>query len=56
LPINPVTDITLEVALDDLAWWSAALEKARTAGELVPAAFRVQAAAAALNEVEDEVV
>ena len=56
LPVNPVTDISLEVALDDLAWWSAALEPARAAGELVPAAFRVQAAAAALNEVEDEVV
>jgi NAD(P)H-dependent FMN reductase len=56
LPINPVTDISLEVALDDLAWWSAALETARAAGELVPAAFRVQAAAAAINEVEDEVV
>jgi NAD(P)H-dependent FMN reductase len=56
LPINPVTDISLEVALDDLAWWSAALETARAAGELVPAAFRVQAAAAAFNEVEDEVV
>jgi NAD(P)H-dependent FMN reductase len=56
LPNNPVTDISLGVALDDLAWWSAALENARAGGELVPAAFRVQAAAAALNEIEDEVV
>jgi NAD(P)H-dependent FMN reductase len=56
LPINPVTDISLGVALDDLAWWSAALERARTAGELGPAAFRIQAAAAALNEIEDEAV
>jgi NAD(P)H-dependent FMN reductase len=56
LPIDPVTDVSLGVALDDLAWWSAALERARAAGELVPAAFRVQAAAAAFNEIEDEVV
>ena len=56
LPINPVTDISLGVALDDLAWWSACLERARADGQLVPAAFRVQAAAAALNEIEDEVV
>jgi len=56
LPVNPVTDVSLEVALDDLAWWSAALERARAAGELAPGAFRVQAAAAAFNEIEDEVV
>jgi NAD(P)H-dependent FMN reductase len=56
LPVDPVTDISLGVALDDLAWWSTALERARATGELVPAAFRVQAAAAAFNEIEDEVV
>jgi NAD(P)H-dependent FMN reductase len=56
LPINPIADISLGVALDDLAWWSAALERARAAGELVPSAFRVQAAAAAVNEIEDEAV
>jgi NAD(P)H-dependent FMN reductase len=56
LPVDPVTDISLGVALDDLTWWSTALERARATGELVPAAFRVQAAAAALNEIEDEVV
>ena len=55
-PINPVTDISLSVALDDLAWWSAALERARAAGQLGPAVFRIQAAAAALNEIEDEAV
>jgi NAD(P)H-dependent FMN reductase len=55
-PVNPVTDISLRVALDDLAWWSAALERARAAGELGPAAFRIQAAAAAVNEIEDEAV
>jgi len=30
--------------LDDLAWWSAALEKARAAGELAPGSFRLRAA------------
>jgi hypothetical protein len=30
--------------LDDLAWWSAALEKARAGGELVPGSFRIRAA------------
>ncbi len=29
---------------------------ARTSGQLPPAAFRIQAAAAAINEVEDEAV
>jgi NAD(P)H-dependent FMN reductase len=53
-PVNPVTDISLRTALDDLAWWSEAMERARAAGELPPAVFRVQAAAAAVNEIEDE--
>ena len=56
LPVDPVTDVSLGVALDDLAWWSAALEQARATGELAPGGFRVQAAAAACNEIEDEVV
>jgi NAD(P)H-dependent FMN reductase len=55
-PANPVTDISLRVALDDLAWWAAALKQARAGGELPPAAFRIQAAAAAANEIEDEAV
>src|SRR5580692_1035056 len=55
-PVNPVTDISLRTALDDLAWWSVALEQARVAGELPPAVFRIQAAAAAVNEIEDEVL
>jgi hypothetical protein len=33
--------------LDDLAWWSAALEQARAAGELTPGTFRARAALAA---------
>jgi NAD(P)H-dependent FMN reductase len=55
-PVNPVTDISLRVALEDLAWWSAALKQARAAGELRPAVFRIQAAAAAANQIEDEAV
>jgi len=53
-PVNPVTDISLQVALNDLAWWAAALAQARERGELQPAAFRIRAAAAAVHEVEDE--
>ncbi len=55
-PVNPVADISLRIALDDLKWWSEVLEKARANGPLPPAAFRIQAAAAAVNEVEDEAV
>jgi NAD(P)H-dependent FMN reductase len=54
-PVNPVADINLRIALDDLKWWSDVLEAARANGQLLPAAFRIQAAAAAVNEVEDEV-
>ena len=55
-PVNPIADISLRIALDDLKWWSDVLGSARANGQLPPAAFRIQAAAAALNEVEDEAV
>ena len=55
-PINPLTDISLEIVLDDLAWWAEALTPARATRSTEPAAFRMQAAAAAVNEVEDEAV
>ena len=55
-PVNPVAEISLRTALDDLKWWSDALEIARTNGQLPPAAFRIQAAAASLNQIEDEAV
>jgi NAD(P)H-dependent FMN reductase len=55
-PVNPVAEISLQTALDDLAWWARALERARADGELPPAVFRIRAAAAALNEIEDEAV
>jgi hypothetical protein len=42
-----MTRASLDVVLDDLAWWSAALEQARAAGELVPGRFRLPAAVAA---------
>jgi NAD(P)H-dependent FMN reductase len=46
-PVNPETGIRLQVMLDDLAWWSSALEKARAAGELLPGTLRARAALAA---------
>jgi NAD(P)H-dependent FMN reductase len=46
-PVNPETGIRLQVMLDDLAWWSSALEQARAAGELTPGTLRARAALAA---------
>jgi NAD(P)H-dependent FMN reductase len=46
-PSDPETDIRLQVMLDDLAWWSAALETARAAGQLTPGTLRARAALAA---------
>jgi len=46
-PKNPLTNAAADIMLDDLAWWSAALEKARAGGELQPGSFRMQAALAA---------
>ena len=46
-PIDPMTDAALDVMLDDLAWWGAALQRAREEGELAPAGFRLRAALAA---------
>jgi hypothetical protein len=42
------------LALDDLVWWASAVARAREEGPLPPAAFPIQAAAAAVHEVEDE--
>jgi NAD(P)H-dependent FMN reductase len=49
-PDNPATDIALGITLDDLAWFSNALGRARAAGELAPGTFRARAAAAAARE------
>jgi NAD(P)H-dependent FMN reductase len=46
-PVETETGIRLQVMLDDLAWWSSALEKARAAGELAPGSLRARAALAA---------
>jgi NAD(P)H-dependent FMN reductase len=46
-PEDPMTRASLDVMLDDLAWWSAALEMARAGGELMPGRFRLRAAVAA---------
>jgi NAD(P)H-dependent FMN reductase len=46
-PTDPMTEIALGVLLDDLAWWSAALERARAQGELAPATVRARSALAA---------
>ena len=43
-PRAPMPRAALSVLLDDLAWWSAALGKARAEGELAPGSFRVRAA------------
>ena len=48
-PADPETGIRLQVMLDDLAWWSSALEEARAAGELLPGSLRARAALAAVQ-------
>lgn len=52
-PIDPAANVSLDVMLDDLAWWSRSLEVARSTGELIPGAFRVQAAMAAVRAAAD---
>jgi NAD(P)H-dependent FMN reductase len=44
LPVDPATDVSLQILLDDLAWWAAALHSARTAGELIPGKVRLRMA------------
>ena len=55
-PVNPVAEVSLDIALDDLKWWSDVLEAARAKGQLPPAVFRIRAAAAAVDELEEEAV
>jgi NAD(P)H-dependent FMN reductase len=45
---DPAASVSLDVMLDDLAWWSHVLETARSAGELIPGGFRARAALAAI--------
>lgn len=46
-PIDPDTEIALEIVLDDLAWWASVLQRARAEGQLAPGVFRAREAAAA---------
>jgi NAD(P)H-dependent FMN reductase len=46
-PADPATATALTITLDDLTWWSNALSRARSEGELLPGTFRARAAAAA---------
>jgi len=43
---DPMTDIALDVLLEDLAWWSNVLRSARSEGQLPPAVQRARAALA----------
>ena len=43
-PVNKLTDVGMGIVLDDLAWWSKALENARAEGTLPPGQFRMRAA------------
>jgi NAD(P)H-dependent FMN reductase len=51
-PVNPAATVSLDIMLDDLAWWSPVLEAARAAGELIPGNFRARAAMAAAEAAE----
>lgn len=46
-PIDPDAETALDVVLDDLAWWTSTLARARAEGQLVPGVFRAREAAAA---------
>jgi NAD(P)H-dependent FMN reductase len=46
-PADPATALSLQITLEDLAWWSAALKNARAAGELIPGKIRARMATAA---------
>jgi NAD(P)H-dependent FMN reductase len=49
-PKDANSEIALQIALDDLAWWGEALKRARAEGELPPGMFRARAAAARRQE------
>jgi NAD(P)H-dependent FMN reductase len=53
-PTSATTETALQIALDDLAWWSKALERARAEGELPPAGVRMYAAANGASSSEDD--
>ena len=43
-PVDSLSNVALQIALDDLAWWAAALTPARAAGQLAPGGMRMMAA------------
>jgi NAD(P)H-dependent FMN reductase len=43
-PVDALSNVALQIALDDLAWWAAALRPARAAGQLAPGGMRMMAA------------
>jgi NAD(P)H-dependent FMN reductase len=45
-PTDSGTSVAAKILFDDLAWWAAALQQARSDGMLPPAAFRLMAAQA----------
>lgn len=51
-PIDPLTDVALSIALDDLAWWADVLTPARDAGQLLPGQFRMRAARAEIEAAQ----
>jgi NAD(P)H-dependent FMN reductase len=46
-PADPMTEISMGILLDDLAWWGRALSEARARGQLPPGSVRARAALAA---------
>ncbi|HEY2075538.1 MAG TPA: NAD(P)H-dependent oxidoreductase [Streptosporangiaceae bacterium] len=46
-PADAATEISMQILLEDLAWWAAALRNARAAGELLPGKVRARMAATA---------
>ncbi len=46
-PTDPMTDIAMQILLDDLAWWTALLARGRAEGGLPPGQLRARAALAA---------
>jgi NAD(P)H-dependent FMN reductase len=44
-PADTATEVSLQILLEDLAWWAAALRTARAAGELIPGKIRARMAA-----------
>jgi NAD(P)H-dependent FMN reductase len=46
-PVDPMTEISLQILLEDLGWWASVLHDARAAGELAPGRIRARMAAAA---------